>query len=330
MGAWRPVEMPVMVSLNCQGNMVFTTSIVGSCAFVEVINGDLFNNLCEEVYINNPEVGKDNIPGVQNYAVMGVGTDGTTDERRNLVTELRHQLGAPAYNVELTNEQFDTCIRLALEELRRRSASAYKRGFFFLPLKPGEQVYELSDRSKDFHKITEVMAAYRIQSSFLGNATGQGAYGQAMLQHLYQMGSFDLVSYHIVSDYVELMNELFAAYLVFNWDEDQKKLHFYQTFGSNEKVLLDVMTERTEQELMRDRFCKTWIERYALGKAQLMLAEIRGRYATLPGAGGGISLNAQDMKISGEANLEWCEEELLNYISNEIETVGMGGDFLLG
>lgn len=329
-GAWRVAEMPLMAFLNEKGNIVITTNITGSSAFVEVIDGDLFRSLCEEVRFATPALGTDNIPGVQGSEVLGVGTDGSDDERRKLITELRHQLGAPVYNVELTKEQFDTCIRLALEELRRRSASAYKRGFFFLQIEPGKQTYELSNKTTGFNKITEVMSAYRIQSSFLGNATGQGAYGQAMLQHLYQMGSFDLVSYHIVSEYVELMNELFAAYLVYNWNEDTRKLQFYQTFGSNEKVLLDSMIERTEQELMRDRYTKTWIERYALAKAQLMLAEIRGRYASLPGAGGGISLNAQELKISAEANFEWCEDEINNYIVNEIESVGMGGDFILG
>ena len=100
----------------------------------------------------------------------------------------------------------------------------YKRVMFFLDLEAYKQVYELKSEAVGFNKIVDVLAAYRVQSSFLGNATGQGAYGQAMLQHLYQMGSFDLISYYAVSQYVELMNEMFAANLTFHWDEQTRKL----------------------------------------------------------------------------------------------------------
>ena len=37
--------------------------------------------------------------------------------------------------------------------------------------------------------------------------------------------------------------------------------------------------------MLRDRWCKSWIERFALGGARLILAEIRGKYGALPGAG---------------------------------------------
>lgn len=327
---WTTQSPPVTLHMTDTGSLIFQTSNTGSSAFVEIIDKTLFIALPDNAYVGTPVMGLDNIPGTPTFMTLGVGTDGSTDERRNLVTEIQKQLGWPAYKVELSKEQYDTAIRLALEQFRRKSASAYKRVFFFLQIKPGRQQYELSDKTVGYNKIVNVMAAYRIQSSFLGNATGQGAYGQAMLQHLYQMGSFDLLSYHLISDYVELMNQMFAAYLVFTFNERTRILNFHQTFGSNERVLLDAMIERTEQDLLTDRIAKTWIETYALGRCQLMLAEIRGKYASLPGAGGGVTLNATELQTRGEMNLEWCEEEIDNFLANEIESVGMGGDFILG
>lgn len=327
---WVDTLPPVYAVLNQWGNLVFVTKELGSTAYVNVRDVDLFRSLSIPTTIYRPEPGRDEIPGAQGHELEGVGTDGTSDERRQLQNFIQQRLGYPNVAVELTTEQLDTCIRLALGEFRKRSASAYKRGFFFLQIKPGEQIYELTDKTVGFNKISRVMAAYRIQSSFLGNATGQGAYGQAMLQHLYQMGSFDLVSYHIMSDYVELMNMMFAANLVFTFDEDMRKLYFHQTFGSSEKVLLDVVVERTEQDLMRDRICKLWLEQYALGKAMLILAEQRGKYATLPGAGGGVTLNSQDLRTTGNELIEQCMAEIDDFTANEIESIGLGADIVMG
>lgn len=327
---WTEGVPPLYAILNTQGNLVFITGAIGSQAYVKVKDYDLFLSITTPTAIYNSEPGRDEIPGIQGYAIEGVGTDGTYDERKQLHSYIKHSLGYPSFAVELSQEQLDICTRKAIEEFRLRSASAYKRGFFFLNIVPGKQIYELTDKTVGFNTIVRVMAAYRIQSSFLGNATGQGAYGQAMLQHLYQMGSFDLVSYHIMSDYVELMNMMFAANLVFVFDEDTRKLYFHQTFGSNERILLDVVVERTEQDLLRDRMTKVWLERYALGKAMLILSEGRGKYATLPGAGGGVTLNAQDLRTAGQELIDTCYAEIDDYIANEIENIGIGADIVMG
>lgn len=326
---WAIAIPPARVMLTTHGDMVFISGVNGSLSHICVVDESLFVAIAP-TRINPMEIGRDEIPNQQTYAVEGIGTTTSVVERRAIYQYIRQYLGEPDITVELSNEQLDQCIRKALEEFRLRSSSAYKRAFFFLQIVPGKQIYELSDKNVGFNKITRVMNAYRIQSSFLGNATGQGAYGQAMLQHLYQMGSFDLISYHIMSDYVELMNMMFAANLMFTFDEDTRLLYFHQTFGSHEKVLIDAMIERTEQDIMKDRMTKVWIERYALGKAMLMLSEKRGKYASLPGAGGGVQFNAADLRTAGLELLDRCFSEIDEYIANEIEHVGFGADFTMG
>lgn len=318
--------------LNVDGNITFLTSSVGSEAFIcveQCVIDDLIRSLSERTNLLKGRPGTDPISGKPSYDTIGVGTDGSDDERKALIRALELRLGAPLA-VELTKEQYETAIRLSLEKFRQLSASAYDHGFMFLDLEPGVQTYQLTSHKHSFNKVIEVMGAFRIQSSFLGNAAGQGAYGQAMLQHLYQMGTFDLISYHIISDYVELMNRLFAANLTYTWIESSRTLAFHQSFGSNETVLLDVAVERTEQDLMKDRYCKPWIENYALAQAMLMLSEYRGKYASLPGAGGGVTLNAQDLKVRGAELIQECLDDIDNYVANEIEKFGGGTMFVRG
>ena len=44
-----------------------------------------------------------------------------------------------------------------------------------------------------------------------------------------------------------------------------------------------------------------------------MLGEARGKYATLPGAAGGVQLNGDNLKQEGAAELERLEMEINRY-----------------
>ncbi|PJF38002.1 MAG: hypothetical protein CUN55_19220, partial [Phototrophicales bacterium] len=141
---------------------------------------------------------------------------------------------------------------------------------------------------------------------------------------------YDLTSFHLVSQYVEQLEHLFATRLTFSWHENTRTLHLNNAFTRPERVLMDTMIERTEQDLMTDRITKRWIERWALHEAMLMLAQIRGKYSTLPGAGGGISLNAADLQSQAMQLREELLAELEDYVADTPEDVGMHSTFILG
>jgi len=290
----------------------------------------LWSNLSPYGKLQVPTAGNDGKSGVPSYMEIGVGTDGTPDERRELMDSLRAQLGYPAIKVELTNYQLDTAIQNALETFRTVTGSAYRRGFYFLNIEPGKQQYIMTNRVMGYHRIVNVTAAYRFTSAFLSSAHGSGVYGQVVLQHLYNMGTFDLTSFHLVAQYVEQLEHLFATRLTHTFHENNRVLSFFNSFTRPERVLLDCMIERTEQDLFKDRLTKRWIERYALSEAMLMLAQIRGKFSSLPGAGGGISLNASELITQANTIREKLEEEVDNYIVDTPEDVGQYSTFILG
>jgi hypothetical protein len=224
----------------------------------------------------------------------------------------------------------NTAIQGGIESLRKRSASAYKRQFFFLDVLPRQQSYELSNRRIGYHKIVHVMAAYRFTSAFLSTAHASGHYGQMAIQNLYHMGTYDLTSYYLVAQYIETLEEMFATRLTFNWYEDTRILNFYQAFYHPERVIIDCTVEKTDQELLKDRYTKTWIERFATAEAMYTLGMIRSKYASLPGAGGSISLNA-DLLIS-EANAMKIDlyQQLDDYLANDITQYGMEAGMAIG
>jgi hypothetical protein len=181
-----------------------------------------------------------------------------------------------------------------------------------------------------FHKIVTVMAAYRFTSAFLSSAHGSGVYGQIVLQHLYNMGTFDLLSYHLVAQYVETMEHLFATRLTYHWNETDRLLSFYHSFTARERVLLDVTLERTEQELFKDRWTKTWLSQYALAESMKILAQVRGKFATLPGAGGGIALNASDLIAQADLIQTGLFQQIDDFVVNDAEDIGLHSTIIIG
>ena len=291
----------------------------------------LFNELPAKV---QPVVIGSNTPTPEpGYATLGVGTDGTPDERRELMHSVRVQLGYPTVEVELTDEQLDTCITGAFESLRKRSDIAYDRGFYLLDIRPGFQNYELTNSCIGFNKIVTVMGAFRRSGAFSGGVSSNGIFDQMFSQQLYGTagggGGFDMTTLYLSQQYLELVEMMFATKLNFHFRESNRTLYFHQDFHTHERILLDTTIERTEQDLFKDRWVKSWIERFTLAGARLILAEIRGKYAALPGAGGGVSLNAADLLSTSAADFQDCYAQLEDYVASRAETYG-AFDFVMG
>jgi len=290
----------------------------------------LWANVTPTSLIYAPQEGADGLSGQPSWEEIGVGTDGTPDERREMMDSIRSQLGYPVVEVELTQHQLDTAVNKALRVFREKSSSAYKRGFFFLDIEPQQQNYLLTNKRIGYNRINNVTSAHRFTSAFLSTAHGGGVYGQVVLQHLYNMGTYDLTSYHLVSQYIEQLEILFATRLVFSWNKNSRTLGFHQSFTRKERVLLDCSVERTEQDLLTDNITRPWIEQWALAESMIILAQIRGKYATLPGAGGSVTLNASDLLSSAESYKESLLTELEDNVAQEPEDYGVASTFIIG
>lgn len=293
-------------------------------------NAFLFAKLTPNAIVAFPQPGGDGVAGKPTTDIIGVGTDGSPEERRNIMQIIRTELGYPTIQVELDDTQLDRCVQNGLNVFRQKSSMAYKRAAFFLDITPFKQNYVLANKAVGFNKIVSVMAAYRFTSAFLSSAMGAGVYGQVVLQHLYNMGTFDLLSYHLVSQYVENLEIMFSTRLVFVFDEYSRELNIYQTFNRPERILLDVTVERTEQDIFLDRYSKRWIQQYAKAEAMEMLAQIRGKFASLPGAGGAINLNAADLRTAANDIKTALQQELDDLIVQDVEDYGAYGSIAIG
>ncbi len=337
---WVPAQPVAIVELNSDGNIIFTSTTVGSQSFVGIIDGTLFStiigalppnpNLPDGPKINWPVPGTDGVNSTPQNEQPGVGDVLSADERRHMIENIMAQLGYPVVEVELSKYQLDFAISTAIQVFRNLSGMGYKRAFFFLTTNQNQQQYILTDKVVGFNKIVSVMDVYRMTSAFMGQTYGAGVFGQVALQQLYAMGTFDLLSYHIVSDYLDQLEILSATRVLSQWNEHTRTLDMLNTFYNNERVLVDAAIERSEQELLTDRHTQPWIQKYATATARKILAQIRGKYASLPGAGGGVTLNAMDLSARADAEIAECMLEIDNFTANNPEEWGLESTLIIG
>lgn len=261
--------------------------------------------------------------GIPMYDKIGIGTDGTYDERLNLADVLRKQLGYPALCVELSEDQFNIAIDNALEEFRRRADNAYVQKFIMFPLVAGQQLYYLNDPRMKTDKIVEIINIHRVNIfnvNSMANSIDASVIAQHILGAYYStMATLDILSVHLITAMGEDYERIFAGNLMFNWNENTRELFIMRNIASPEKVILEAVVERTEQELLRDRYAKQWLQAWAESELILMLGQIRSKYGNLPGPNGGITLNGSELLSMGET----MQVELLRQLQDF--EVGNGG-----
>lgn len=330
---WVRGTPPITAEFNCYGNIIFTDTSKGSLSWIYIPSDTdtLFKAFTKPVMFNDPQPGSDEVSDQPLYTEVGIGTDGTNDERLKLATEIRYAFGYPVIDVELTPEQIDFAIDQALSTYRENASNAYTRGFFFMEVLGNQQRYLLTNKVSGMNKIVKVLSVQRMTSAFLSSAHGAGVYGQIVLQHMYNMGTFDLMSYHIMTEYTKTLEMLFAARLTFNWNEQTRELFIHHRFAMNERMcLIEAAVERTEQQLLSDRLARPWLRKWAIAEASLILANTRGKFQTLPGAGGGVSLNASDLRQQATSDKELLLGEILDYSADTPEEWGMSSSFIFG
>lgn len=329
---WVLAYPRVQAKIDCNGNIVIEDSSGGSMSMIEIQQDDedLWRHLEPNNKIHPAQFGEDPISDQSSYKEDGVGTDGSDALRNQLMNDIRTDLGYPTVSVELTPEQLDLCVTKTIEFIRQRSSASYKRSFFMISIGNETQRYLLTDRAMGHHKIVQVTKASRVTNAFLSTAHGAGVYGQIILQQLYNMGTFDLTSYHLMGNYTSTMEMLFATRLSYNFNEYTREIWFHNRFPYNErKVLLDCVVEKTEQEIIQDRYLLPTIRLMASAHARMMLAEIRGKFSTLPSATGGVSLNASDLATKATADLAKAQEDIEMYVADRVEEFGIT-DFTWG
>jgi hypothetical protein len=230
--------------------------------------------------------------------------------RNEVIKNLQTRLGSGMVDVELDPDHYNLAVDRAITRYRQRAANATEESGMFLTTQKDVDEYFLPNEVLEVRKIYR-----RAIGSDAGSAIGLDPFDLAFTNlYVLQAGRVGGVSlFDTFSQYQEVVGRIFGSEMNFTWHPNTHRLNVIRRVKAEEQVLLHVYNEKPENELLRDRRSRIWLEDFSFATCKIILGEARGKYGTLPGAAGGIQLNGDALKAEGQAELERLEGELQRY-----------------
>jgi hypothetical protein len=230
-----------------------------------------------------------------------------------LFQNILYRLGAGIIEVELDPEHLEAAYQYTIAIYRQRGQNAYEESYSLLEIQANQNSYILPQ------EITRVREVFR---RTIGLETGPAAssfdpFSSAilntyLLNYNYAGG---LATYDLYAGYIELAARMFGGYVIFTFNPVTKEIQFVRDFkGTGERVLLWTDNMKPEIVLLQDPTIGVWLSNFMLGQCKIIIGEAREKFSSIPGPGGGTSLNGASMKAEGKELQELCIDELKRYV----------------
>jgi len=215
--------------------------------------------------------------------------------------------------VELDAEHYDLAIDMAVERVRQRTTGGVEESHIFFTMQPDVDVYTMPD------EVQEVEKLYR--RGVGANSTGgtnfdpfEAAFSNIYLLQAGRTGG--LATWDFFAQYQETIGRVFGSELNFMWEPSTHKLSLVRRPKAEEDVLAKVWMRKPTDIILTDDYTGPWVRDFALAKCKQMLGEARSKFPSgLPGPGGSITLNGNELKQDATAEMERLEQELLNFVT---------------
>lgn len=227
----------------------------------------------------------------------------TLMNEQELVKWILRRLGAPLLTVELTQCHFDDNVSDAKHWF---SAKKGVKRIFTMPTQPGVPEYKLPDEVDTVLDVSFSVPPMDISTVFYPFAQQ----GESIPYNAFMApGSGGLYSsYTQTLMYVETAKRVLGADP--DWRQEGRMLYLFPVPKDSNPVWIDYKANLLTLEQLNERD-HDLVKRYALAKAKLDLAEIRGKYDSVPGAQGSTTLNSVVLRESGLAEIEKLEDEII-------------------
>lgn len=134
---------------------------------------------------------------------------------------------------------------------------------------------------------------------------------QPNFNHSLGMYGFDLVSFHILRDWLETREKVLATKVQWKFDDRTQYLRLYPQPTQRFIGLIECYVEKPIRDIVKEM----WVQQYALALTKIQVAHVRGKINNLSLLGGG-SINYQDLMNQGVKEKEELEKRLYDMSSS--------------
>lgn len=218
------------------------------------------------------------------------------------------RLGHPIVRVELTDFQIKTAIDEAISHMSHH-APLWTRQFAVFQPTPNENLYELPLYM--IHNLEYVVYKKTLLTIAAQAGTLEFDYFIKYFQDNHLLNDFSVGEFLLLQQNLEQIRKILSQ--EGSWDIiNNKYLQLYPVPVSvDQAVILEYRALDTDT--IHPAY-KNWIQRYALAIAKEIVGQSRGKYAVLPGPGGGSQLNGEKLVEEAYRDRELLMTELLEEI----------------
>lgn len=212
------------------------------------------------------------------------------------------RLGAPLLKVELTECHINDAISDAKHWF---SAKKGVKRQLIMPIQSGVSEYELPEMVDTVLDCAPQVAPMDISMVFSPYMLIDEKVPYDVFAAPSSAGVYS--SFVQTLQYVETAKRVIGA--EFDWRQENKKLYVFPVPKTDCIVWMDFKTNVFTLEHLNERD-HDLIKRYALARARLDLAEVRGKYSNYPGAQGSLVPNSGGVLESAKDDLAKLEDEI--------------------
>lgn len=214
------------------------------------------------------------------------------------------RLGHPVVRVELSPYQIKTCIDEALTKLDFYTPM-WTNQYAVFDASAGASLYEIPQyilNNLSYVVYKKTLLAIQSQAGTL-----EFDFFLKYFQDNYLFSNFGISDYYLMQSTLEMTRKILGmdgSWTILN----NKYLNLTPTPSvTPERVLLEYKAIDTDTIAPAYR---NWAQKYSLACAKLLLGEIRSKFATVPGPGGGVQFKGELLMQEGAKEKEMLELEL--------------------
>jgi hypothetical protein len=245
----------------------------------------------------------------------------TISPRQGLINEVQLYLGKNIVDLELDAEHWNFAVTAAFARYRQRSSNSTEESFLFLDIQPDVATYTLPDEVQDVRSI------YRRSIGGTAGGAAIDPFSLAFTNNIYMIqnpgglggsGSGMLATYDFAMQFQSLVGRMFGRDILYTWNSSTKRLTLHRRITNVEQVAIHIYNARPESDLLNDVYARPWLRDLAVAVSKQIIGEGRGKFSSIAGPQGGITLNGPEMKAEAKAEMERLDNEITQLVDSQI------------